>query len=824
MRGNIISGGHRGSALLLKAILLATATGGVTLLPSQVQAQAADRQFDIPAQALGDALMAFGRQSGLQVTAEGPLVEGRKSSAVAGRMAATQALSQLLAGTGLTFRYVGDNAVRLERAPVAENGAIQLGPVRVEGEAGSSTPANGLYAAPGEEAVRRFRGYAATRSATGTKSDTPIIEAPQTVTVVGAEEIETLKAQNLQDALGYVAGFARSEGLDRTTDTVSIRGFEVSSNGTIYRDGMKYSANYFNGQQEPYGLERIEVMKGAASVLYGASSPAGIINMVSKRPTSAPLHELNLQAGSFNRKQVSGDFGGRLDGDGRLSYRFTFLRRDSDTFVDYVPDNRTYIAPAIEWKPSASTSLTLLGEYQNDHTNYVYGLPAEGTVLPNINGRVPRGTFTGEPSFNRVDNERYSFGYLFTHELSEGVTFRSNLRYLLSNNVYNSVTSYSSILPDQRSVDRGAQLRKDRSSSLVSDNSIEYKLYTGAVEQNIIVGIDYSRFRHQTERYNLTVGSIDLFAPIYGRLPFGDPIPQDFSSRTMAERVGIYAQDQIKIADRFVVLIGARYDRVRYNEWAYFTGQKTADNEKNDAFVPRLGLVYLAGGGFAPFVSYSESFEPVGGRDRTGTRFKPTKGTSYEAGLRYQPEGSQTLLTASVYRTVQKNVLVDDPANATSADFFQVQLGEVRAQGIELEARTKLGANANLIAVYSHTDAKTTKASPLYPEQEGFRSTGIPRNQASIWVDYDFGTVGVPGLRVGSGVRYVGGSTPNYYFGQFTIPSFTLVDALVSYGPGNWKLSVNVSNLLDRTYVGSCNYGCFYGEPRRVIGTLAYRW
>jgi iron complex outermembrane recepter protein len=282
-----------------------------------------------------------------------------------------------------------------------------------------------------ETATGPVYGYVAKRSATGTKTDTPILETPQSVSVVTKEQVDALKSQNLTDALGYTAGISRLEGYDRTTDNFMIRGFEAyAGGGSFYRDGLKYTPNLYDGQQEPYGLERIEILKGASSVLFGNAAPGGIVNTVSKMPTLDPLHELNLEFGNNRRKQLSGDFSGALTEDGAWSYRLTGLVRDSNSFVDHVPDDRVYIAPALTWRPSSQTSLTLLAHYQRNRTAYVYGLPAEGTLYTNVNGQIPSSRFVGEPDFDKYDGEIKSAGYLFEHTLSEGLKIRSSLRHV----------------------------------------------------------------------------------------------------------------------------------------------------------------------------------------------------------------------------------------------------------------------------------------------------------------------------------------------------------------------------------------------------------
>ncbi|MFC7287119.1 TonB-dependent siderophore receptor [Herminiimonas glaciei] len=765
--------------------------------------QSATQVFDIPAGPLDATLTRIARQSGQIISIQPEQVQARKAPAIRGEMSADQAYRQALQGTDLEL-------------VVSASGALNLRPVPAKTV--STLPAITATASQ-ETATGPFVGYAARRSATGTKTDTPIIETPQSITVIGAQEIETLKSQSLQDALGYVAGVSRAEGMDRTTDSLFLRGFRTSL-GNYYRDGTLYTVNIYNGRQEPYGLERIEYLKGASSVLYGATPPGGVISTISKRPVTEPLRELNVEMGSFDRKQLSGDFGGALNEDGKWSYRLTALRRDSNTFVDYVPDDRTYVAPAIKWQPNAGTSLTLLGEYQRDHTAYAYGLPAQGTVLPNPNGRIPRDRFGGEPGFDRFDLKRTSIGYVFEHAFNDRLILRNNLRYIRAESGYDS-TSIWQLAPDLRhTASRTASPRWDLSTAFNVDTSLQYKVETGAIQHTVLAGFDYSLPKHETKRYLRRASSIDLYDPVYGGTM--GPITPNYGSSTKSDtrRMGVYIQDQMKIEDKWVVLLGGRQDWVRASESNVFTGEQYADNEKSQAFTGRAGLVYLAENGLAPFVSYSQSFEPTSGQDREGSRFKPTEGEQYELGLRYQPAGSDTMLSASVYTLTRKNVTVADPMDTS----YQIQTGKARSRGVELEARTRIGRNTNLIAAYAYTDARTLKASPLQPDAEGRRLDSVPLNQFSIWSDYGFGSFGLPGLRVGAGVRYVGSTYGMAHGTRVEVPAFTLMDAMLSFSRDRWKFALNATNLADKTYIGSCTYGCFYGEPRKLISTVTYRW
>lgn len=768
------------------------------------------REFEINPGSLTKVLNQFAAKAGVTLSFSTAQTNGINSSGLKGRYSIRQGFDALLAGSGLDVVESGEGVFVLQKAKLITNQPREV----------SALPEISVQSqrASDETAVSAVKGYVAKRNGIGTKTDTPIIETPQSVTVIGQTEMQTLGAQSLQDALSYAAGVSRAEGLDRTTDSFFLRGFRTNV-GSAYRDGSLYSVNIYNGRQETYGLERIELLKGASSVLYGSTGPGGIINTVSKRPTLEPLRELSFQLGSFDRKQVAGDFGGALDESGEWSYRLTFLKRDSNTFVDYVPDDRVYIAPALKWQPSTDTSLTLLSEYQEDKTRYVYGLPGAGTVNPNPNGRIKRDLFTGEPSYDKFDLKRYSVGYLFEHAFNEQLKLRNNVRYYRAANEYNSSNIWQ-LSSDQRTTSsRGAQDREDTSTAITADTSLQYQFAHGAVQHTALIGVDIATLRHQDKRYNRSNTPLDLFAPVYGG-DFGNAVPAGNASIGKTRRLGVYVQDQMKIAEKWVVLLGGRYDTVREDAQAYFSGEKWADDEKTYAFTGRAGLVYLADNGLAPFVSYSESFEPTTGIDRTGSRFKPTEGKQIEVGLRYQPSGSDTLLSAAVYQLTRENVTVTDPVDTN----YSMQAGKARSKGLELEARTRIGEHANLIAAYAYTDARTLQASPLQPQQEGQRLDSVPFNQLSLWGDYSFGAFALPDLKIGGGIRYVDETRGMAHGTAVSVPAFTLLDAMASYTTGAWRLALNITNLTDKTYIASCTYGCFYGESRKAVLSATYRW
>ena len=666
-----------------------------------------------------------------------------------------------------------------------------------------------------ESGLGPVSGYVAMQSITATKADIPLIETPQSVSIVTADQIAIQNAESLHQAFKYTPGVVPMGSDSTTSDGMIIRGFNVTGSAPMYLNGTKLSRNTFSGVSEPYAMERIEIFKGPASVLYGNAAPGGIVNMVTKQPQTETLRELKVQAGSFDRKQLAGDFAGALTEDGNLSYRLTGLIRRSDTMVDDISDDREFAAGSIRWQPNEATSLTLLANYQHNDTVYNYGLPAEGTVLDNINGDIDRDRFGGEPGFDKFATRNRTLGYLFSHHFNAQLTFRQNMLYFDADVTERVVSTGSLIDADQRLMSRGAYARYSKDTSWTIDNQLEAKWQHGQFEHTSLIGLDYSDNTFKRDNYQAIVGSVtplDVFAPQYGSPIYMNATPSS-DTKQSSQRLGIYAQEHIKIADRWVVMLGGRYDDIKADTKNYLTNQTDRDYDDN-AFTGRVGMVYLFENGFAPYVSYSESFEAASGQDVNGRSFAPTEGEQYEVGVRYQPEGQALSVTASVYKLTQKNVTTADLDNPG----FSIQEGEAESKGFELEARANLTNNLNLIASYGYIDNAVIKSNS---GNEGNRHGAVPRHMASLWADYAF-TETVPGLGLGAGVRYYGRSFN--LANTYEVPGFTVVDAVVNYSlTPEWSLALNINNIFDEEYA-TCSYACFYGVERSAVATATYNW
>ncbi|SWB00152.1 ferrichrome outer membrane transporter [Klebsiella pneumoniae] len=645
---------------------------------------------------------------------------------------------------------------------------------------------------------------AAKRSATATKTDTPIEKTPQSVSVVTRQEMEMRQPTTVKEALSYTPSVFSTRGSSTTYDVVTIRGFTTSTtvNTNQYLDGMKLQGNnYSEVSMDPYFLERVEVMRGPTSVLYGNSNPGGIVSMVSKRPTTEPLKEVQFKMGTDNLWQTGFDFSDAIDDAGVWSYRLTGLGRSQDAQQQMAKSTRYAVAPSFSWRPDDKTDFTFLSNFQNDPDAGYYGwLPREGTVVPyyDANGKahkLPTDFNEGE-SDNKISRRQKMVGYSFSHQFDDTFTVRQNLRYADVHTLYRSVYGNGYVAPGYMN---RAYVRSDEHlNTFTVDTQLQSDFATGAVSHTLLTGVDYSRMRNDVDADYGTADPISMSNPQYGNPNIQVTFPYAVLNRM--EQTGLYAQDQMEW-DKWVMTLGGRYDYATTSTLTRATNSLAENHDQQ--FSWRGGINYLFDNGISPYFSYSESFEPVSGSNSRGQPFDPSRGKQYEAGVKYVPKDMPVVVTAAVYQLTKDKNLTADPANQA----FSIQTGEIRSRGLELEAKAAVNANINVTAAYSYTDAEYTHDTVF----NGKRPAEVPRNMASLWADYTFHETALSGLTIGAGARYIG-STVSYYKNDtstgkkndaFSVAGYALMDATVKYDlarfglPGS-SVGVNVNNLFDR--------------------------
>ena len=693
----------------------------------------------------------------------------------------------------------------------AQDAAVPAAPAASAPEVTTLAPVRVKAKADQETATSPVSGYTAKRSATATKTDTPLNETPQSVTVITRDLITDQGANNLQDALNYATG-VRSDayGLDSRTDSARVRGGYPDE----YLNGLRKNFDYYtsNARTEPYTLERIEVLRGPAAMTYGQGSVGGVINMVSKRPQPEAQNEVSLQLGSWNRKQLQGDFTGPLTADGQWLYRLVAVARKADTQVDHVRDNRQVLAPSLTWQPSAATSLTLQGLTQRDRSGSTSQFfPWSGVITPNPNGQLPTNRFVGEPGWDRYDTDRNSFGWLFEHKFDNSWSLRQNLRYTRTDVDYRTLYGdsftvagdWAGDLVNKRLFGRFADATITHTKLLALDQHLQGQFKTGALQHELLLGVDAARYRKTGEAgfaspvyyADGTVPLIDAYAPVYGN--FTPPEMSAIDPSTQRQ-VGLYAQDQLRFDTHWLLTLGLRHDRVR-NE----TEGSSGSIEKHRATSKRVGLLYAAPAGWSPYVSYSESFTPQA--NVFGKPADPLRGKQWEAGVKFEPTGLPLSGNLALYSLREVNQIEQDMTSQTFT-----QLGETRAKGVEAELKMTVARQLDLVSSYTYTE--------LDEQLEQ-----VPRHQASLWSNWKLASIGFDGFSVGAGVRYMSsfhdGAAPQ-------IPSLTLLDAMVAWESPHWRAALNVSNLSDKVYVATClsRGDCWWGARRNAVASLSYRW
>jgi iron complex outermembrane receptor protein len=679
-----------------------------------------------------------------------------------------------------------------------------------------------------ETAWGPVQGYVATRSGTATKTDTPLIETPAAVSVVTQDQIKAQGAQSIAQAVRYTPGVrVEPTGADARTDAVYVRGFLADQ----YLDSLRLMnfGIFAYPIIEPYNLERVEVLHGPASILYGQASPGGVVDLVSKRPTLEPLREVFVSTGNYNRIQGGVDLSGPIDKNKEFLYRFTASSFDVGTQVDHTGYQRLSIAPSFTWRPTNDTTFTVLATYQRDPKAGFYNqlLPLGiGTITPFQGRFIPTSFYSGDPRFDKTDRTYGSIGYLFEHRFHDGLTVRQNLRYMDVSTDF-AVLSPNGSQTDPTKLARGAFTTLENIRSLALDNQVEAKFATGPLQHTVLAGIDYRNAHDSAINGTLAVvPAINAFNPVYG-VSIG-PVPLTTNNQQQIDQVGGYVQDQIKLGN-WVALLGTREDLAtsRTESLAYATGITTVSPKSDTANSKRAALLYKFDNGVAPYVQYTESFQPTAGADFFGAPFKPTTGKQEEVGIKYQPNPT-TLLTVAAYDLTQQNVLTADPV-AAHGPTARVQTGEIRSRGIEFEAKTEVNRELSVLASYAYLDNVVTQTNTA--AQLGKRPAGFAAHTASAWADYTFHSGALDGFGLAAGVRYIGES-PGNTTNTFYVPAVTLFDAALHYdfaslGPAykGYFLQINATNLFDTTYVTFCqDIGCYYGLRRSVIATLRYRW
>ncbi|MFT4247485.1 MAG: TonB-dependent siderophore receptor [Pseudomonas sp.] len=677
-----------------------------------------------------------------------------------------------------------------------------------------------------------------------TKTDTPLIQTPQSVSVVTREELDARGVQNLNEATRYNAGvLPEPQGIDNRLDDLYIRGFDAGSwGGNVMLDGLRAPSDGSNSWNRTafnsWNLERVEVLKGPSSVLYGQLAPGGMVNQLSKTPHPDQDQVLQLQLDAHGRYQAAFDTGGASDRQDVL-WRLVGLYGDGQTQIEHVEHQQWFLAPSATFRfNDDATRLTLLGLYQRDDGGSTFQfLPYQGSVIPAAQGYIKNSTFLGEPDWNVYDRTVWNAGWLFEHRFNEHWKLSQSARATHVDSLYRATVVYGvrgasvsspNTLTDGHLLPRRAVQGIGDSDGRAIDTRLEGRFATGALEHTLLAGFDWQKtdweFLRKMAGVNPNTIAIDVYQPVYTYYDFASVLTTTQLDTDETDRQnGVYLQDQIALGN-WRLTLGGRYDRAKVDSLERTTARRALTD--NEAFSGRAGVLYLFDNGLAPYLSYAESFQPASGSARDGSAFEPTTGKQWEVGVKYAPHAIDGMLTLSAYDLRQQNVLTADPLNSAS-ESWQVQTGEVRVRGVELEGRVTPLASFSIIGALTRFDSEVVRNNDGYQGNDMIR---VPDWLGSLWLDYGFQGGALAGLSVAAGVRYVD-STYGDLANTLLIPAYTLFDAAIRYDAGRFgdtqvRFALNASNLADKRYVATCSAltSCYYGSGRTLTATARFSW
>ena len=798
-------------SLLAMAIALSAPLASTPLIAAE-QASSV-RAYNLPAAPLATTLNQIASQAGLALTLNPALAAGKTSAPVKGQFDAQGALREALRGTGLQLEQSSAGTYTL--MPVPE-GVVALPTTNITGQ--------GSY----ESAWGPVEGYVAKRTAAGTKTDTALVEAPRSISVATREQMQDRNVQNLDDAVKYMPGIvSASYGSDTRYDWMRVRGFEP----TQFLDGLPLPRGvYANPKAETWNLDRLALLRGPASSVYGQTPPGGLLDMVSRRPSAESSHAIQMQYGSDNHRQINFESTGKIDDEGQFLYSVGGVVRDAGTQVDHIDNKRYNIAPSLTWNIDTDTKLTLLSQFTRDDTGTTSQfLPIQGTKIKSPLGEVSHHKNLGDPDYDFYDRTYYALGYAFEHRFNDTWQFKQNLRYTKSELAFQQLTvgSFAFSPADANGdISRSSTNVDEDISQFAVDNNFQADFATGDISHTVLLGLDHQR----TDTSYLAIfgdgGTTNIFNPVYGQpivRPARSTAFYDYNQKTV--QTGLYVQDQMAL-DNWRLTLGGREDWVHQGT-TYFNKNDATNTDRSKNFSGNAALSYVFDSGFVPYLSYAESFQPASNASVDPLQsFKPTEGKQWELGIKYQPPGSNTLLSAAVYDLTQKNVQVTSfqSGGASVTD----QTGEVKVKGLELEAVSDVTENLKVIAAYTLAKSEVQKG-----QYKGNRLQLMPNQQASLWTDYTWHTGALDGFGIGFGARYTGntyGDQANTWAGKAN--AYTVFDGSVHYDLGRLdnslkgaSVKVNATNLFNKDYISTCDGSyCYFGDQRSVVASATYQW
>ncbi len=818
-------------ALGIRAALLCLPLAAV--VPAVAQAQAATQQavrsYDIPAGALSSALSRFAAEAGVLLSVDGSLVQGLESNGLKGQYGIDEGFAALLQGSGLQAVRDGQGNYSLERRS-AQSNAVELQPMTVEGFALGN-------------ALGSMDGYNATHSSVATKTSMPLVRTSQSVSVVTREQIDKQGSMTVAEAVRYTPGVLTNPyGNTRRYDYLAMRGINDGSVDNIIIDGLKSMGDpgsYSSLQIDPYFIERIDVLKGPSSVLYGRSNPGGLASLTTKRPQFIEAARIDLSYGSNDYKSLGFDVTGPLNEN--VAYRVVGVAKDADSQVDYVEETRYTLMPSLTLNLSEDTSLNLYAYLQHDPNGGYHGsLPASGTLEKRNGRRLSGSFFEGDPDIEEFKRTQNMLGYEFQHRFNDVWSARQNFRYLDAEVENSQVwqSGYYWTPADSNELYRGFSGGEESLHAWIVDNMLQAEFATGSALHTVVVGLDYQYTKNKIfndadrsvydPRSPGTVPTLDTGSSGYPSFALSPFATADALRRQ--KQAGFYIQDLVELGN-WNISAGLRQDWYDVSIDDSISGKDANQGEKLSGHV---GVLYAFENGISPYLSYSTSFNPTSNYSSGAQILEPTTGKQWEAGVKYQPVGSDDLYTLSFFTIDMENLFAKE--NSLVTDNFYKGVGGMKSRGVELEARVNVTEHLRVLGSVTLNDVKYSKSYFAYNsagevvDAKGNTPYQTPERMASLWADYSFAEGLLAGLNIGGGARYVGYSWGNDAH-DFKVPSYTLFDASIGYdlsrvGLNGTSIRLNANNLTDEYYVASCYNAssCYLGAERNVVATITHQF
>lgn len=651
-------------------------------------------------------------------------------------------------------------------------------------------------------------GYSVPSATTATKIDVPLRDIPQSIQVVPRQVIEDRQIVRIGETIENVSGVQELPGYGGST---SLSGYYFRGLSLAYqslRNGFRDIGVI--GGRDIANIERVEFFKGPTSVLYGGRfSLGGLTNTVTKKPLEEPYYNIGATIGSYDFYRPTLDISGPLTSDRSLLYRLNLAYQNSGSFRDFNENESFFVAPAITWRISPRTSLTVELEQQNYNYTFDYNFPPEREIF-----QLPISRFLGEPNFNDATFNSTSVSYNFEHKFSEEWKFRQGFSAIMVNGDTSQVELFDPLGDDRQTLPRSPLRTEEEQEDYVLQNEIFGEFKTGSIQHKILVGLELSRWGYDFNYFRGTLDPINIFNPQYGAEATN--FEQELHRKQSSDNLGIYVQDFIEIASNLKLLAGVRFD-INDASVENLVNNTTINQQTTSRFSPRVGIVYQPSSTTSLYFNWANSFNPQFFRvSRTGEQFDPTTGEQFEVGVKQDFLNNRLSATLALYQITQQNVLTTDPADPR----FSIATGEQKSRGVELDIAGELLPGWKIIANYAYANGFVSQDNSI---PEGDRIAGIPQHSASLWTTYELQKGNLQGLGFGLGLVYASereAQLPN----TFTLPSYVRVDAALSYRRDNFRVGLNFRNLFDTKYYNTDTFYIYPQAPLTVLGTVSVQF